>query len=117
MIPKISERDIRRWVLAVCGVFLCIESHAVPQPVHPSIQVRHLMDAETGSRPIRIVKDPRYNALYYLKESGSIYRITVNPGTNTSTSVRILGSEHHTVSSAAGMAIGPEGTMYVVGNT
>jgi hypothetical protein len=118
MIPKISERDRGRSVLAACGVFLFwVSAQAAPQPVHPSVQVRHLLNAEAGSRPIRIVKDPRDNALYYLKESGSIYRITVNPGTNTSTSVRILGSEHHTVSSAAGMAIGPEGTMYVVGNT
>jgi hypothetical protein len=118
MIPKISERDRGRSVLAACGVFLSwVSAQAAPQPVHPSVQVRHLLNAESGSRPIRIVKDPRYNALYYLKESGSIYRIIVNPGTNTSTSVRILGSEHHTVSSAAGMAIGPEGTMYVVGNT
>ena len=52
-----------------------------------------------------------------LKQSGSIYRVTVNPGTNTSTEVRVYGTEHHGVSAAAGMAIGPNGTMYLVGNT
>lgn len=93
------------------------ETQAAPQPLHPSIQLRHLLDATSASRPIRIVKDPRDSSLYYLKQSGSIYRVTVNPGTNTSTEARVYGSEHHTVSEAAGMAIGPEGTMYVVGNT
>ena len=117
MTPKISERSRGRFCLAACGVFLWVGAHAAPQPVHPSVQVRHLLNAESGSRPVRIVKDPRDNALYYLKQSGSIYRITVNPGTNASTSTRVYGSEHHSVASAAGMAIGPEGTMYVLGNT
>jgi hypothetical protein len=118
MIPKISERHGGRLVLAACGVLLFwVSAHAAPAPVHPSIQIRHLMNAESGSRPVRIVKDPRDNALYYLKQSGSIYRITVNPGVGTSTSTRVYGSEHHSVSSAAGIAIGPEGTIYVLGNT
>jgi hypothetical protein len=93
------------------------QTHAAPQSLHPSIQLRYLLNASPGPNPIRIVKDPRDNTLYYLRLNGSIYRIDVHPGSGTSTETRVYGSEHHTVASAAGMAIGPEGTMYVVGNT
>jgi hypothetical protein len=105
------------WSVLMGAFFAQWQTAGAPQPVHPSVRVRHLMNAAAGSLPIRIVKDPRDNALYYLKQSGSIYRITVNPGTNTSTGARVYGTEHHTISAAAGMAIGPDGTIYVVGNT
>jgi hypothetical protein len=108
----------RVWLyLAVVVAFCWAPVQAAPQALDPSVQVRHLMNAASGSRPIRIVKDPRDSALYYLKQSGSIYRVTVNPGTNSSTEVRVYGTEHHGVSAAAGMAIGPDGAIYVVGNT
>jgi hypothetical protein len=108
----------RAWLYSAVVAASCwAPVHAAPQALDPSVQVRHLMNAAAGSRPIRIVKDPLDSALYYLKQSGSIYRVTVNPGTNTSTEVRVYGTEHHGVSAAAGMAIGSEGTMYVVGNT
>jgi len=94
--------------LAVSGIFLCArsESHAAPQPLHPAIQVRHLLNTASGSNPIRIVTDPRDDSLYHLKESGSIYRVALKPGSGTSTETRVYGSEHHTIASAAGIAIG-----------
>lgn len=66
---------------------------------------------------MRLVKDPGDGTLYYLKQSGSIYRVTLNPGSGTSTSTLVLGSADHTITSASGLAIGPDGTFYVVGNT
>ena len=66
---------------------------------------------------MRLVKDPGDGTLYYLKQSGSIYRVTLNPGFGTSTSTLVLGSADHTITSASGLAIGPDGTFYVVGNT
>jgi hypothetical protein len=123
MNPNFSRREciraIRWFTGMVCGMFLNIgpETRADPQPLHPAIRVRHVLNTASGSNPIRIVSDPRDNNLYYLKASGSIYRIALHPGSGTSTETRVYGSEHHTITSAAGMAIGPDGTMYVVGNT
>jgi len=89
---------------------------AAPQSVHPSVGIRHLLNT-SGSRPVRIARYPRDNTLYYLKQSGSIYRVSVNPGSGTSTSTLVFGSSDHGISSASGLAFGPDGTLYVVGNT
>lgn len=90
---------------------------AAPTSLHPDVQIRFLLNAASGSKPVRLVKDPRDNALYYLKQSGTIYRVTVNPGSGTSVSSIAIGAGEHGISSASGLAIGPDGTMYVVGNT
>ena len=70
-----------------------------------------------GQNSVRIAKDPRNNQLYYLKMNGDIYQVNLQPGSG-STSNRLYGSANHGISSSAqGMAIGPDGTIYVVGNT
>ncbi len=121
MCPMVTaSRAMGDWFwLSAFGLLLGMgtETHAAPQPVHPSVQIRHLLNASVGSKPVRLVKDPRDSTLYYLKQNGGIYRITVNPGEGTSTETRVYGSEHHTLTATLGMAIGPEGTMYVLGNT
>jgi len=71
----------------------------------------------SGSASIRIAKDPRNNDLYYSKFNGDIYRITLQPGNGSSTSARLYGAADHGIpDSAQGMAIGPDGTVYLVGN-
>jgi hypothetical protein len=62
---------------------------------------------------VRIAKDPRNNQLYYLKVNGDIYEVNLT----NSTSARVYSSADHGLSSSVeGLAIGPDGTMYVLAN-
>lgn len=63
--------------------------------------------------PTRLVKDPRNNRLYYLKSSGDIYQVDVAAGTSSF----IAGPNSHGLSITQGMTIGPDGAIYLVGNT
>src|SRR6266480_6271632 len=92
---------------------------AAPVSLNPNLQIRLVLNTTnaTGSASIRIAKDPRNNDLYYSKFNGDIYRITLQPGNGTSTSTKLYGAADHGIpDSAQGMAIGPDGTIYLVGN-
>ncbi|MBN3949997.1 MAG: PQQ-dependent sugar dehydrogenase [Nostoc sp. NMS7] len=86
--------------------------NAAPKALRPNIQIRNIINTLSVSPSVRIVKDPRNNTLYYLKLNGEIYR--VNLGSSTSTLV--YNSTNHNVGETQGMAIGPNGTIYLVGN-
>jgi hypothetical protein len=87
---------------------------SAPVALDSRIHIRHIMDAGTNS--FRIVKDPRNDVLYYLKVNGDIYQVKLAPEGRTSTSKRIYRSTDHKVYSAAGIAIGGDGTIYLTGN-
>jgi len=90
-----------------------------PFTLNTNIQLRLLLNTvdASGSASIRIAQDPRTSDLYYSKFNGDIYRITVRPGTNSSTSTKMYGAADHGIAdSAQGMAIGLDGTIYLVGN-
>ena len=90
-----------------------------PVALNTNIQVRLILKTidASGSASIRIAKDPRINDLYYSKFNGDIYRVTIQPGNGTSTSTKVYGAANHGIAdSAQGMAIGPGGTIYLVGN-
>lgn len=86
--------------------------NAAPKALRPNIQIRNILNTLSVSPSVRIAKDPRNNTLYYLKLNGEIYR--VNLGSSTSTLV--YNSTNHNVGETQGMAIGPNGTIYLVGN-
>jgi hypothetical protein len=108
-------------VTALCGVLLWVaqNAHSAPFVINTSLQLRLVMHTtnSSGASSIRIVKDPRNDQLYYLKENGDIYRVNLMPGSGASTSVRVFTTADHTISGASGVAIGPDGTIYLVGNT
>ena len=92
---------------------------ASPVLFNSSLQARLVLNTlnASGSASIRIAKDPRNNDLYYSKFNGDIYRITLRPGSGTSISTRVYSAADHGIGdSAQGMAIGPNGTIYLVGN-
>src|SRR5436309_4137607 len=108
--------------IALSGLFLCGHAsvRSVPAVINTNLQMRLLMNTTNDSRAhsIRIAKDPRNNQLYYLKFNGEVYRLEVMPGDGTSSSVKAYSAADHGIAdSAQGMAIGPDGTIYVVGNT
>src|SRR6267142_4830377 len=93
-------------------------SQSAPVLLNTNLQIRLVMNTtnNTGQPSIRIAKDPRNNQLYYSKYNGDIYQVNLQPG-NGSTSNRVYTSANHGISgSAQGMAIGPDGTIYIVGN-
>lgn len=93
-------------------------SQAAPMALNTNLQIRLVFNTSTGSgNSIRIAKDPRNNQLYYLRFNGDVYQVNLQPGSG-STSNRIYTSANHGIAnSAQGMAIGPDGTIYIVGNT
>ena len=70
----------------------------------------------TGPNSFRLVLNPADGALYYLKVNGDLYRVNLSPQAGASTSTRIYTQADHGVSSAAGFAIGNDGTMYLTSN-
>ena len=105
------------WVGALFAAVIPLQ--AAPFALNTNLQIRLVMYTtnSTGAHSTRIAKDPRDGLLYYLKDNGDIFRVTLMPGSG-STSTRLYGAgDHGIASSALGMAIGPDGTMYVVGNT
>jgi len=94
-------------------------AQASPAVLDTNLQLRLVLYTtnSSGAPSIRIAKDPRNQQLYYLKENGDIFQLNLAPGTG-STSTRLYSAANHGISgSALGMAIGPDGTIYIVGNT
>lgn len=87
-------------------------AETVPQPLRSDVQVRKLLTTPAGSYSIRITKDPRNNTLYYVKDTGTIYRVNLASRTST----QVYSAKDHGRQIVQGFAIGPDGTMYVVGN-
>ena len=87
---------------------------AEPVPLGPDVSIRRLMTV--GGNGVRLVTNPLDGSLYYLKGTGEIYRLTINLGTNTSTSTLLYTTSDHGLLSTIGFTIGPDGTIYVMGN-
>ncbi|MBG1268856.1 PQQ-dependent sugar dehydrogenase [Nostoc sp. WHI] len=86
--------------------------NAAPQALRSDIKIRNIISTSSVSPSIRIVKDPRNNTLYYLKRNGEIYRVNLA----SSTSTLVYNFSNHNVGETQGMAIGLNGTIYLVGN-
>ena len=82
-----------------------------PTALRPDIQILKIMDV--GDFSMRIVKDPLDDTLYYMNLFGDVFRI--NLAGSGSTSLAVFGSADHGQNETNGFAIGPDGTMYLVG--
>jgi len=108
---------LRACVTIAFALATVVVIQSAPVVLNTNLQVRLVLNTGTGSgNSIRIAKDPRNNQLYYSKMNGDIYQVNLQPGSG-STSNRVYTSADHGISgSAQGMAIGPDGTVYFVGN-
>src|SRR5437867_3229548 len=117
---KVKGASLTYWFAALLSlVLLAAQLRASPVSLNTNLQIRLLLNTTnaSGSASIRIAKDPRNNDLYYSKFNGDIYRITLQPGNGASTSTKLYGAADHGIpDSAQGIAIGPDGTIYLVGN-
>jgi glucose/arabinose dehydrogenase len=88
-------------------------AETTPLPTRGDIRVRKVLSTTAPSVATRLAKDPRNNVLYLLRRNGNIFRVNVAAG-------RLAlahGAAAHGLHNGQGFAIGPEGTMYVVGNS
>ena len=92
-------------------VALCSTAHADPQATRDDIEISRILNVSRGT--VRIAKDPRNNALYTLRQDGSINRIDLAAAAHTPAYSR---DDHGIRSGFTGFAIGPDGSFYLASN-
>jgi len=92
-------------------VALCSTAYADPQATRDDIEIRRTLNVPRGT--LRIAKDPRNNALYTLRQDGSIGLIDLAAAIHTPTYSR---DDHGIRSGFTGFAIGPDGSFYLASN-
>ena len=114
----------RRWrAIARTGItslflLIAVQAAATPFAIDPQIQIRQVLStvADSGSKSVRIAKNPRNSELYYLKANGDIYQVNLAPDAGSTALLNYTAADHGLSTSVEGFAIGSDGTMYVVGN-
>ena len=92
-------------------VALCSTAYADPQATRDDIEISRILNVPRGT--LRIAKDPRNNALYTLRQDGSIGLIDLAAAIHTPTYSR---DDHGIRSGFTGFAIGPDGSFYLASN-
>src|SRR5882672_2862893 len=109
-----------RFMLRLCifsALFLAaVGIQAAPVAINPNLQIRLVLNTTNNSQNVRIAKDPRNNQLYFLKINGDIYKLNLQPGAGSSATKVYSSADHGLSSNVEGFAIGPDGTIYVLGN-
>jgi glucose/arabinose dehydrogenase len=87
-----------------------------PKALRDDIQIRKLL--ETGGGMVRMKRDPKTDSIYYMSNKADIYQLIIKPG-NASGKDKVytlakIGGNPDLI--ASGMAFGPDGTLYVMGN-
>ncbi|MDE2743337.1 MAG: PQQ-dependent sugar dehydrogenase [Gemmatimonadota bacterium] len=90
---------------------LCSTAYADPQATRDDIEISRILNVPRGT--VRIAKDPRNNALYTLRQDGSIGLIDLAAAIHTPTYSR---DDHGIRSGFTGFAIGPDGSFYLASN-
>src|SRR5205085_12556714 len=98
-----------------------LQTNAVPVVLNPNLHLRLVVNttnSSTTDHSVRIAKDPRNNQLYYLRLSGDIFRLNLQPpgGPPSTVSQAYTAASHGLSSNVEGLALGPDGTLYGVGN-
>jgi glucose/arabinose dehydrogenase len=98
-------------------------AQAEPTPVRgdvkalrDDIQIRKLL--ETGGGMVRMKLDPSTKSIYYMSNKADIYQLIIKPdnssGKDKVYTLAKMGANPDLI--ASGMAFGPDGTLYVMGN-
>ncbi len=86
-----------------------------PVPLREDIQIRKILD--TDGWFIRIALDPLTGDLHYMDGQANIYRLSLQPGTGSKGTKVYSAADIGGAKATSGMAFGPDGTLYVIGNT
>jgi hypothetical protein len=93
------------------------ELKASPVALNTNLQIRLVLNTANGSaNSVQIAKDPRNDQLYYLKINGDVFKLTLSSDTNSSATRIASAADHGLSTKVQGMAIGPDGTIYIVAN-
>ena len=119
--PIVSDVKLR-FFLARRGLFracfllaLAAPLFAAPAVLDSELKIRNVLN--TGVDSFRLVLNPADGALYYLKVNGDLYRVNLSNQAGASTSTLVYSKTDHGVGSAAGLAIGEDGTVYLTSNS
>ncbi len=83
-----------------------------PQPLRKDIQIKKLLD--TGGGYVKLVRDPVSHDLFYINSQGQLMRLALTAGAQPQqvATIEQIGE----ITNAAGLACGPDGSIYVVGD-
>ena len=87
---------------------LCSTAYADPQAFRDDLEIRRILNLPRGT--LRIAKDPRDDALYTLRQDGTIARIDLATAKHAPA---YSGDDHDIRSGFTGFAIGPDGSFYL----
>jgi glucose/arabinose dehydrogenase len=98
-------------LLAIPAGELPAQGASTPQPTTPNVHIILFAYAEEGA--VRLAHDPLSPTkdLYFMKMNGEIKRID-----NTGNPVLAYSTADHGIATTVGMAFGPDGTLYLMGN-
>ena len=85
-----------------------------PVALRSDIQLRQVI--ETPGFFVRLDLDPLTNDLFYMDSEANIYRLNLQPGMNSKSSRVYTLADFGGAPYTLGMAFGPDGTLYIVGN-
>ncbi len=98
----------RSLAFALALAALCSTAYANPQAFRDDLEIRRILNLPRGT--LRIAKDPRDDALYTLRQDGTIARIDLA----TAKHAPAYSSDDHGIRSGfTGFAIGPDGSFYL----
>jgi glucose/arabinose dehydrogenase len=87
-----------------------------PKVLRDDIQIRKIL--ETGGGIVRMKRDPSTDTIYYMTNKADIYQLIIKPGNASGKdrpyTLAKIGGDPDLI--ASGMAFGPDGTLYVLGN-
>jgi hypothetical protein len=117
ILGEVNLRPFLTWC-RLFSVYTCLTFPALvfsaPAVLDSELAMRNVLN--TGSGSFQVALNPDDGALYYLKVNGDLYRVNLSPQAGASTSTRVYTKTDHGVTSAAGLAIGSDGTMYITSN-
>lgn len=115
---RLPIHSLRRALLAsaLLAAGACGTSDSPSGPTAPTdFTIRPVIDTGGPETSVRLARDPISNALFVLERSGDVLRVTI-PAQGAATLDRLYASAETGLSDAQGMAFGPDGTLYLVGN-
>jgi glucose/arabinose dehydrogenase len=85
-----------------------------PVLLRDDMQIRKVLD--TGGAFIRLVQDPLTDAIFCLNSEGKIFQLNLQPGASSRMEQIYSATDIGGSPATTGMAVGPDGALYVVSN-